>query len=58
MEDYGERMILMERLILDPPDHWVWKPQLPGIDIVHDFRWKVTEGAKIVMTIRSDMIRS
>lgn len=55
-EIMGKRMILMERLTLDPPDHWVWEPHMLGIDMVHDFRLKETEGGKIALTIHSDMI--
>ena len=46
----------MERLTLDPPDHWVWETHMLGIDMIHDFRLKETEGDKVVLTIRSDMI--
>jgi hypothetical protein len=51
-----KRIVLMERLTLDPPDHWVWESHMLGIDMVHDFRLKETEGGKIALTIRSDMI--
>jgi hypothetical protein len=56
-EIMGKRMILMERLTLDPPGHWVWETHMLGIDMVHDFRLEEIRDGKIVMTIRSDTTR-
>jgi len=56
-EIMGKRMILMERLTLDPPDHWVWETHMLGIDMVHDFRLEEIRDGRIVMTIRSDTTR-
>jgi len=42
-EIMGKRMILMERLTLDPPDHWVWETHMLGI---------VTQG-DLMRTIRT-----
>ena len=53
-EIMGKRMILMERLTLDPPDHWVWETHMLGIDMVHDFRLEEIRDGRIVMRIRSD----
>ena len=55
-EVIGNRLTLMERLTLDPPDHWVWESHMFGVNMVHDFRLKETDGGKITLTIRSDVI--
>jgi hypothetical protein len=52
-ETVGKRMTLMERLTVDPPDHWFWESRMFGIDLVHDFRLEKSRDDKTVMTIRS-----
>lgn len=51
----GRRMMLKEKLTLDPPDHWIWDPHMLGIDIVDDFGLQETEGGNVTLTVRSDM---
>ncbi len=51
----GMNMKMMEKLTLEPPNHWIWEPHMMGIQIDDDFHLIEDNGKRVTLHIVSNM---